>query len=162
MARHLNPKIPVLLSQIFSSRDENIRLVSLAGNQRPPAPPKEPVPGETPPQGSAPKPPTPTPTPGPSPGGRGPASSSSGGGGGGGPWRGLEFKFTPGDKNSFFNNRTALAVLLGGAVAGYLSYNSALYRETTWNDFVSQYLLKGYVSGFALQRPASFYSTSAL
>ena len=69
---------------------------------------------------------------------------------GAGPWRGLEFKFTPGDKNSFFNNRTALAVLLGGAVAAYLSYNNALYRETTWKDFVSQYLLKGYVSAIAL------------
>ena len=126
---------------LFSFNHVNVRLAFLAGNQRPPATPKEPVPGETPSQANATKPPTPTPTPG-----RGPASSSSGGGGGGMPWRGLEFKFTPGDKNSFFNNRTALAVLLGGAVAGYLSYNNGLYRETTWKDFVSQYLLRGYVS----------------
>jgi len=111
----------------------------LAGNQRPPASPKEPAPGETPPSGGQPKPPT----PGPSPGGSKPPPSSSGGGGA---WRGLEFKFTPGDKNSFFNNRTALALLVGGGIAAYFSYNNALYKEITWKDFISQYLLKGYVS----------------
>ncbi|CAF2974073.1 unnamed protein product [Rotaria sp. Silwood2] len=108
------------------------------GNQRPPAPPKEPAPGERPPEGGQPKPPT----PGPSPGGRGaptPPPSS------GGSWRGLEFKFTPGDKNSLFNNRTGLAILIGSGIAAYFAYNNTLYREITWKDFVSQYLLKGYV-----------------
>ncbi|CAF0763293.1 unnamed protein product [Rotaria sordida] len=110
------------------------------GSQRPPAPPKEPAPGERPPDGGQPKPPT----PGPSPGGRGaptPPPSSSGGGG----WRGLEFKFTPGDKNPLFNNRTGLAILIGSGIAAYFTYNNTLYKEITWKDFVSQYLLKGYV-----------------
>ena len=113
----------------------------LAGNQRPPAPPKEPAPGEIPPEGGQPR----QPTPGPSPGGRGaPPPPSSGGGG---PWRGLEFKITPGgDKSGFFNNRTALAMLVGGGIAAYFVYNNSLYKEITWKDFVSQYLLKGYVS----------------
>lgn len=96
----------------------------LGGSQRPPAPPKEP------PSGGKPK----QPTPGP-----------SSGGGGGGPWRGLEFKFTPGDKNPLFNNRTGLAILVGGSIAAYFAYNNTLYREITWKDFVSLYLLKGYV-----------------
>jgi hypothetical protein len=113
----------------------------IAGGQRPPAPPKEPAPGETPPSGGQPK----QPKPGPGPGGHGvpPPPSSSGGGSS---WRGLEFKITPGDKNSFFNNRTALAVLIGGGIAAYFSYTNTLYREITWKDFISQYLLKGYVS----------------
>ena len=115
----------------------------LAGNQRPPAPRKEPAPGETPPEGEQPR----QPTPGPSPGGRStPPPSSGGGGAGGNSWRGLEFKFTPGDKNGLFNNRTALAVLIGGGIAAYFTYNNSIYREITWKDFVSQYLLKGYVS----------------
>lgn len=117
---------------------------ALAGNQRPPAPPKEPGPGEKPPEGAQPKPPAP-PKPGPSPVERKTPPSSGGSGSTSGSWRGLEFKFTPGDKNSFFNNRTALAVLVGGAIATYATYNNALYREVTWKDFVSQYLLKGYV-----------------
>ena len=117
-----------------------------AGNQRPPAAPKEPAPGETPPEGGQPKPVT----PGPSPGGRGapspPPSGRSTGSGGGSGWRGLEFKFTPGDQNPFFNNRTALALLVGGGIAAYFSYNNTVYREITWKEFVSTYLLKGYVS----------------
>lgn len=103
----------------------------LAGEQRPPGP--NPSPNNPPRQ----------PTPGPSSGGR--PSTSGGGGGGGNNWRGLEFKFTPGDKNSFFNNRTGLAILLGGAIAGYISYNNAVYKEITWKDFVSQHLLRGNV-----------------
>lgn len=141
--KDLNQKIQVLgfsnkLNLIFYV------FVYLAGNQRPPAPPKEPAPGETPPSGGPPKPPT----PGPSPGGHGtpPPPSSSGGSGGSGSWRGLEFKITPGDKNPYFNNRTGLAVLVGGAIAAYLVYNNTLYKEITWKDFISQYLLKGYVS----------------
>ncbi len=114
----------------------------LAGNQRPPAAPKQPAPGEIPPEGGQPKPPT----PGPSPGGRGAPTPPPSSGGSGGSWRGLEFKFTPGDKNSFFNNRTALALLVGGGIVAYYSYNNTLYREITWKDFISQYLLKGYVS----------------
>ncbi len=114
----------------------------LAGNQRPPPAPKQPAPGEIPPEGGQPKPPT----PGPSPGGRGAPTPPPSSGGGGGSWRGLEFKFTPGDKNSFFNNRTALALLVGGGIVAYYSYNNTLYREITWKDFISQYLLKGYVS----------------
>ncbi|UJR36824.1 hypothetical protein I4U23_029537 [Adineta vaga] len=106
-----------------------------------PAPPKEPAPGEIPPEGGQPK----QPTPGPSPGGRGAPTPPSSGRSSGSSWRGLEFKFTPGDQNSFFNNRTALAILIGGGIAAYFSYNNTLYREITWKEFVSTYLLKGYV-----------------
>jgi hypothetical protein len=120
----------------------------LAGSQRPPAPRKEPAPGETPPEGGQPKPPT----PGPSPGGRGTPPPPSSGGRSSGSWRGLEFKFTPGENNSFFNNRTALALLIGGGLAAYFTYNNTLYREITWKDFVSTYLLKGYVSSIAFNR----------
>jgi hypothetical protein len=137
VGKDLNQKIPVFF--FFNILKINIIFYCyLAGNQRPPAPPKEPAPGETPPAGGQPK----QPTPGPSPGGpKAPPPS-----GGGSPWRGLEFKFTPGDKNSFFNNRTALALLVGGGIAAYFSYNNSLYKEITWKDFISQYLLKGYVS----------------
>jgi hypothetical protein len=110
----------------------------LAGNQRPPATPKEPTPNEKPPSDSQTKPSTTSSNSGT----RGTTSSSSGSNNS---WRGLEFKFTPGDKNSFFNNRAAIAILLSGAIVGYFAYNDALYREVTWKDFVSQYLLKGYV-----------------
>ena len=144
--KHLNRKILVSLFCISINVIE-IFDAHLAGNQRPPAPRKEPAPGETPPEGGQPR----QPTPGPSPGGRGtPPPSSGGSGGGGSSWRGLEFKFTPGDKNGYFNNRTALAVLIGGGIAAYFTYNNSLYREITWKDFVSQYLLKGYVSSIFL------------
>lgn len=140
-----------------------------AGSQRPPAPPKEPAPGQTPPEGGQPR----QPTPGPSPGGRGaptppPSGRNTGAGGGGGGgaggsgWRGLEFKFTPGDKNSFFNNRTALALLVGGGIAAYLSYNNTMYREITWKDFVSTYLLKGYVRFARIRQSSSSTPLSVL
>lgn len=143
MVKDHNQKIQVVLffAKINGAFDDD-----LAGNQRPPAPPKEPAPGETPPEGGQPR----QPTPGPSPGGRGaPPPPSSGSGGGGNSWRGLEFKITPGDKNGFFNNRTVLAVLVGGGIAAYFAYNNSLYKEITWKDFVSQYLLKGYVSSIS-------------
>lgn len=132
MVKVLNPRNQVFI--LYSKEKSNL-LISfsffyLAGNQRPP--PKEPAPSEKPSEGSQPKPQP--------PGGRGAPPSP------GGSWRGLEFKFTPGDKNSPFNNRTALAVLIGTGIAAYFAYNNTVYREITWKDFVSQYLLKGYVS----------------
>ncbi|CAF1055259.1 unnamed protein product [Rotaria magnacalcarata] len=137
-AHRLNTVVPKGFEKYFpGGGSKGPQAKEPSGNQRPPAPPKEPTPSEKPSSGSQPKPPT----PGPSSGGRGTSSSS----GGGVPWRGLEFKFTPGDKNSLFNNRTALAVLIGSGIAAYFAYNNTLYREVTWKDFISQYLLKGYV-----------------
>ncbi|CAF0920916.1 unnamed protein product [Adineta ricciae] len=146
VAHRLNTVVPKGFEKYFPGNGgKGPKPKDPAGSQRPPAPPKEPAPGETPPEGGQPKPVT----PGPSPGGRGapspPPSGRSTGSGGGSGWRGLEFKFTPGDQNPFFNNRTALALLIGGGIAAYFSYNNTLYREITWKEFVSTYLLKGYV-----------------
>ncbi|CAF0730860.1 unnamed protein product [Adineta steineri] len=143
-AHRLNTVVPKGFEKYFpGSGGKGPKPKDPAGDQRPPVPPKEPAPGGVPPEGGQPK----QPTPGPSPGGRGapPPPSSGGSGGGSNSWRGLEFKITPGGQNNFFNNRTALAVLVGGGIAAYFTYTNSLYREITWKDFVSTYLLKGYV-----------------